>query len=113
MRLPRMTTRWWMIAMAAVGVSLVGLDAMRVYSLASKYRRKAESAAKMERRCREIEAMDPVLRAREAAAAFANPLLDYPAYNTRMMGYFAAMKIKYSHAADNPRLSVVPDPRSR
>jgi hypothetical protein len=108
-----MTTRRWMIAVVAVGLSLVRLDAMRVYSLSSKYRRKAESAAKMERRCREIDAMDPVLRAREAAAAFYNPLLDDPAYNRRMIGYFAAMKIKYSRAADNPHLPVLPDPPPR
>lgn len=115
MRLPRpqFTARRMMVAVVILGLFLGGLDASRVRGMASKYRRKAESAARLERRCRQIDAMDPATRAREAEAAYDNPLLDDPNYNRRMIRYFAAMRIKYNHAADNPRLPIPPDPPQR
>jgi hypothetical protein len=118
MKLPRVrsSVRRMMIAVAVVGLSLFGWDAMRFYSLASKYRRKAEAAARMEQKLREIDAIDPVLRARKAKEAeeqyqeISHALLDDPVWTRSLIRYFAAMRIKYEHAADNPSLPLPPDP---
>ena len=113
---PRFTLRRIMVAVAILGVFLVGLDAMRVLSLANKYRRKAEAAARMERRFREIDAMDPVSRARAAKEAEENYqeilsswLAADPVWTRKMIGYFTAMRTKYEQAAENPRLPIPPD----
>jgi hypothetical protein len=106
----RFTVRRMMVAVAVVGFFLASADAIRVYGLASKYRRKAESCALMARRCGQIDAMDPATRAREAAFAMDNPYLEYPDWNRQMIGYYAALKVKYEHAADHPRLPIPPDP---
>lgn len=53
----------------ALGVA----DAVRMSIRVAKYRRIADWCDRMERRCREIDAMDAVTRAREAKAAFDDP----------------------------------------
>jgi len=99
-----------MLAVAVVGLSLAAIDAARMGSRSATYRRKADGAARMARRSREIDAMDPATRSREAGAAFDNPFLDDPAWNRRMIPYLDALEEKYRHAAEHPRLPVPPDP---
>ncbi len=118
MKLPRFrfTMRRMMVAVAILGVLLAVVDAMRVLSLANKYRRKAEAAAQMERRFREIDAMDPVSRARAANEAEENYqefvsswLAADPVWTRKMIGYFTALRTKYEQAAENARLPVSTD----
>jgi hypothetical protein len=113
---PRFTVRRIMVSVAILGVFLAGVDAMRVLSLANKYRRKAEAAARMERNFREIDAMDPVSRARAAKEAeekyeeiLSSWLTADPVWTRSMIGYFTAMRTKYEQATENPRLPVPPD----
>jgi hypothetical protein len=110
MRMPRMTTRRWMLGVvllcAMLGAALMGVRAAR----ARRFRRLAEYAARMERRCREIDAMDPNARAREADYDLDDPYLLEPEWNRKMIGFWEEMKDKYSYAADHPWLGVAPDP---
>jgi hypothetical protein len=105
-----------MVVVAVVGLLFGAVDWLSLSLRASKYRRKAEAAARMERRLREIDAMDPVSRARAAKEAEENfqevthSWLANPVWTRKLIGYFAAMRTKYEHAAENPRLSVPPDP---
>jgi hypothetical protein len=112
MRLPRvkMTVRRWMGLVAVVGVFLGVADTVRMSLRASKYREIADRCEQLEHRCREIDAMDPVTRAREAEAAWDDPYLDNPAWNHEMISYWAEEKRKFRDAAANPRL---PLPRMR
>jgi hypothetical protein len=64
----------------------------------------------MERRCREIDAMESSTRASEAELAFDNPYLDNPAWNREMLGYFAKLKENYRRATEHPRDPPSPDP---
>ena len=112
MRIPRlkMTVRRMMGVVAIVGLSLGLADEARMRVRAAGYRRKAEACERMVRRCREIDAMDEVTRAREADAAYDDPYLDDPAWNRKMVLYFEALKDKYIDAAAHPRRPVPPDP---
>jgi hypothetical protein len=60
MRPPRVKMTVWrmMCLVAIVAFSLAIADAVRMSMRSAGYRREAESAARMERRCREIDAMD-------------------------------------------------------
>jgi hypothetical protein len=102
----RMTTRRWMIVVALVCAMLW---AMLMGMRARRYRRKADYAAWMEWRCRKIDAMDPVARARADDNAWDDPYLHDPDWNRKMIGFWEEMKDKYSYAADHPWLAVVPD----
>ncbi|WP_210420393.1 hypothetical protein [Aquisphaera giovannonii] len=93
----------------ALGLVLGIADLVRTRIQAEKYRRKAESAARHEKRSREIDAMDPKTRAREAALAIDDPYLDAPDWNRRMIPWYEKMKNKYDHAASNPREPIPPD----
>jgi hypothetical protein len=114
MRLPRVriTSRWIKIGLAVVGLFLLCRDVVNVPGRADAYRRKAESAARLERRCRQIDAMDPAAREREAETAFDFDwvLLTSPDVNKRMIRYWADLRMKYEYAADHPRVPVAPDP---
>jgi hypothetical protein len=94
----KLTVRRMMLVVAMVGLSLGVADAVRMSMRSAGYRRKAESAERMERRCREIDAMDAATRAREAEAAYDNPYLDDPAWNRQMVPYFEGLKRKYRYA---------------
>jgi hypothetical protein len=106
----RPTVRRMMVAVAVVGLSLGIIDQLRMGARSARYRRKAQACERMIRRCREIEAMDPATRAREAAAAFDNPYLDDPAWNRQMIPYFELLRKKYEYAAAHPRTPLPPDP---
>jgi hypothetical protein len=54
--------------------------------------------------------MDPATRTRENEDAMDDPYLDNPAWNGRMIAYWAEMKKKYTYAAAHPRIPVLPDP---
>ncbi len=106
----KLTVRRMMLVVAMVGLSLGVADAVRMRIRSAGYRRKAESAERMEGRCRVIDAMDAATRAREAEAAFDNPYLDDPAWNRQMIPYFEGLKRKYRYAAEHPRDPIPPDP---
>jgi hypothetical protein len=112
MQLPRVkvTVRRLMGLVAVVGLVLGIGDALWVSAVAAKYRSKADSAERQERRCRQIDAMDAETRAREAEAAFDDPFLDNPTWNRQMIPYFEALKHKYRYAAEHPREPVLADP---
>jgi hypothetical protein len=107
---PRFTVRRLMMAVAVVALLFGFYDQARVLRLSNEYRRKAAYCDKMERRCREIDAMDPATKARKAAEAYDDPFLGDPAWNKRMIPYFQALKQKYEEASSHPRLPVAPDP---
>jgi hypothetical protein len=75
-----------------------------------RYRLRAEFAAMMERRCREIAAMDPETRARKAYEEWDDPYLLEPEWNQKMIGFWEEMKKKCSYAAEHPWEEVAPDP---
>jgi hypothetical protein len=99
--LPRMTTRRWMIAVAAVGVAtwgtMMGLRANRL-------RRMATHAAIVVQWLRRDDAADIALRSRD------DPYLLMPDGNRKMIVFWEARENKYSYAARYPWLPVEPDP---
>ncbi len=95
---------------AIVSLSIWIVDAVKLSNKAARYRRKAEWAERMERRSREIDAMDPATRAKESEAEMDNPFLIEPEWNRRMIPYLEGLKRKYRYAAENPREPVAPDP---
>jgi hypothetical protein len=104
-------TVWRMMCLVAiVAFSLAVADAVRMSMRSAGYRREAESAARMDRRCREIDAMDSATRDREAEAAYDDPYLDNPAWNRRRIPYFEELKRKDQYAAEHPRGPIPPDP---
>ena len=106
----KLTVRRMMLVVAMVGLCLGVADAVRMSMRSAGYRRRAGSAERMERRCREIDAMDAATRAREAEAAYDNPYLDDPAWNRQMIPYFEGLKRKYRYAAEHSRDPIPPDP---
>lgn len=113
---PRFTVRRMMVAVAIVGLLFGMADWLSLNERVNRFRRLAESAARMERRCREMDAMDPVRRALAAKEAedsyfeITSNWLAHPEWTRKATGYFAALRTKYEQAAENPRLSVPPDP---
>lgn len=106
----RFTIRRVMVAVAIVGVLLGCIDAVKVAGLARKYRHKAESLARMERRCREIDAMTREVRKARSDAMFDDPYLLDPVWNRKMIPYFAQLQSKFALAAEHPRIPIAPDP---
>jgi hypothetical protein len=111
MRLPRVriTVRRMMCLVAIVALSLGIADAVRMSLRAAKYRRLADWYGMMERRCREIDAMDAVTRAREAEAAWDDPDLLNPAWNREMIPYYERLKRRFGYAATHPRIPIPRD----
>ncbi|WP_165067402.1 hypothetical protein [Paludisphaera rhizosphaerae] len=100
-----------MMGLVAVAAMVLGLiDFVRMSIRVAEYRRRANSAERMERRCREIVAMDPAIRADKAEAAMDNPFLLDPEWTRRMIPWFESVKKKYREAALHPRAPVAPDP---
>jgi len=114
MRLPRvkMTVRRTMCLVAVVALAFGVADAVSMSIRSARYRRRADHFERMERRCREIGAMDDATRVRAAEAAFDDPFLDDPGWNRRMIPYFESLKRKYRRAALQPRVPLPPDPPS-
>lgn len=110
MRPPWMTTRRWMIATAVLAAILGAVSLARQAVRARRYRSRAEYAARMERYCRKVDAMDPKERTRKDAEEWDDPYLPDPAWNHRMIGYWEEGKIRYSHAADHRSLADPPRP---
>jgi len=103
MRLPRMTTRRWMIAVAVVGLVLTGLDLER---RRSRYRGLAAHYRTLVAGVQEIEG-GPL-----AGKMFRNPPgKSYAVVESRDLVQFRrTMAAKYERAARYPWLPVPPDP---
>jgi hypothetical protein len=104
MRLPRMTTRRWMIAVAIVAI---GFGALILVHRSRSYAALAALHADAENECRRIV---------EAAEGFA---LDAPIWrgwvtnarrSRRLLPYHAALRRKYDLASRRPWFAVEPDP---
>ena len=127
MRLPRMTTRRWMVAVALVALALAsGIGLHRILRLRRLYRSRAEMYAQGEQGVRSMLVLYE--RAREGPAghrslgapaapdgdASGRIMLRYRpeavAYQLKLLGRFAALREKYERAAANPWLPVDPDP---
>jgi hypothetical protein len=116
MRLPRMTTRRWMIAVAAVGLLMGGciggyrlkrwydhfLDHARVHAFLEVASRRAEHA--------ERELSEKITGSGSGPKTQRAVCLRKILYFSRIASYHAAMARKYQHAADRPWLPVEPDP---
>jgi hypothetical protein len=107
---PRFTVRRLMVAVAVVALMFGAYDQVKVYRLASKYRRIADYCTRMEQKCRKIDAMDPVTRAREAEEAMDDPFLNDADWNRQMIPWWENMKNKYFEASVHPRRPLTPDP---
>jgi hypothetical protein len=103
-----MTTRRWMIVVALLCAVLGSVLMVDRAARARRYRNEAEFAAWMERRCREIDAMDPAARAREDELEGDDAYLHDPEWNRKMIGFWQEMKDRYNYAADHPWLTVPP-----
>lgn len=135
-----MTTRRWMIAVAAVALLVgSGIEGRRLYNLSKSYRARAIRAEQDEQRSRTYvkeyaqdceewskRVRDTQLEIKEFAhrPEIVNLLLDtlkgeedlerhsleYTEQFATIADYFAALKRKYRRAARYPWLSVAPDP---
>jgi hypothetical protein len=106
MRLPRMTTRRWMIYVVVVALSVAGEQMRR---RAVQYRRQAERHAKIELACRQAAARLPLMKPsdfRFYCGTMVRDLLRTP----RLAAYHADLRCKYEYAARYPWLPVEPDP---
>ena len=131
MRLPRMTTRRWIVVVVIVGLLMVGVRLKQRRSLllsrAQFHEQKAAFYPKLESRERKICAEYPRLiaglerlqdyRDREPVRSRLEDLkvrLDESRRNlarwTNRIAYYAGMAHKYQHAARYPWLPVEPDP---
>ena len=101
MRLPRMTTRRWMIAVAVVAIVMSGaVSLLRVERLASEYRRLyAQHSAETQRYRQEASKALGLRNAR-----------DLYVLASRRAAYHAHLEAKYGHAAHSPWLPVERDP---
>jgi hypothetical protein len=91
MRLPRMTTRRWMIVVAMIGVALGGLEVLR-------RRREYDLAMAAHHNALFDNAMNPPRVIKDF-----RPLAEYTDYHLKLMG-------KWIKAARSPWLPVEPDP---
>ena len=102
MRLPRMTTRRWMIVVVIVGLPLAAGD---LWSRHRRYRSLAESFAGYERRCKAVLSGDP----KEMERAKWSWDTD-PEWNRRLLSYSTRMRARFEYAAAHPWISARPDP---
>jgi hypothetical protein len=108
MRFPRMTTRRWMLAVAAVAV----VAGVLIATVRHRPRRTARIHADAERyyshvarECRQIARAETKLKADEAR--FLSKRIDW--YD-RKTSYHRELKLKYERAALRPWLPLQPDP---
>ena len=104
MRLPRMTTRRWMAAVAAVAFAIA---AGQMWRRSIQYVGRAARYAKMERYVRECAAIESKINPTD------RPPRCRPANRGGlpvMIAHFADLRRKYEHAARYPWLPVEPDP---
>jgi hypothetical protein len=99
MRLPRMTTRWWMIAAALVAL-LMGLacEVIRELGLARRYRELASGY----RFAESLNSGDRI--------TLPGGMTIQSAGSRRLLDYYAELRWKYEQAARYPWLSVEADP---
>jgi hypothetical protein len=106
MRLPRMTTRRWMVAVA---VAAIGLGAWVLVVRSREYAVQAGNHGHHEAMCwltiHAYEA-DP----RSVTVSGPKPVEAIIDQSRRRAGYYAALKRKYEQAAHRPWLPVEPDP---
>jgi hypothetical protein len=116
LRLPPMTTRRWMIAVAVVGLLLAGcIGGYRLKRLHDHFLQRAQDHAMMEIANRKSERAHRELF--EMRGGFgpgsetlrAKSLRDI-VFFSRTASYHAAMAQKYEYAARHPWLPVAPDP---
>jgi hypothetical protein len=108
----RFSVRGLLLLVLIIGLSLWALERIELSRKSSKYSRRADSCEFMERRCREIVAMDPATRRQAAIDAYDDPYLDNPEWTRLMIGHFEGLKNKYRRAAENPHIPVPPDPKN-
>jgi hypothetical protein len=109
MRLPRMTTRRWMIAAAVVAVMLAAAAFFRRHlSLRERGDYHARREGDLASRARVLEqlALDFADRIPETAAQWRA----YAACEAEIGAWHARLKEKYRHAARYPWLAIEPDP---
>ncbi len=70
----------------------------------------ADGIPRQVERCREIDAMDPVIRAREAFEAMDDLYLDHPDWNREMIPYLEELARILADAAEHPRRRLPPLP---
>ena len=102
MRLPRMTTRRWMMVVVIVGLPLAAGD---LWSRHRRYRSLAESFAGYERHCQAVLSGDP----KEMEWAKWSWNTD-PEWNRRLLSYSTRMRARFEYAAAHPWIWASPDP---
>lgn len=106
----RFRVRDLLIVVVLVGLAFGARDWWQAHRRADRYRHKAAWADRMARKCREIVAMDPAACAAQAEYLWDDPFYLEPAWTARMIPWFDAVRAKYEHAAEHPRLPLPPDP---
>jgi hypothetical protein len=102
MRLPRMTTRRWMIV---VVIAALSLGAGGLWARHRRYSRLAESFAGFERHCEAVLSGDP----EEIEWAQWSWNTD-PEWNRRLLSYSTRMRARFEYAAAHPWVLASPDP---
>ncbi len=104
MRLPRMTVRRWMVAVAIVALATA---AGQMWRRSIEYVGRAARYSKMERYIRECAAIESKINPSDRPPRCRKPNQGgLPV----MIAHFADLRGKYERAARYPWLSVVPDP---
>ena len=106
MRLPRMTTRRWMVAVMVVALS-IATERMRRESF--RYRELVERHARLERAFRKNAALLPLMKPSDWESLCGQMALSLSRSPERA-AYHASLRRKYEHAARYPWLPVEPDP---
>ena len=106
MRLPRMTTRRWMLAVALVALSVSGEQMRR---RAAQYRWQAERHANIESACRRTADLLPRMKPADWEG-FCGQMARGIRNSPRLAAYHAVLRRKYEHAARYPWLPVERDP---
>ncbi|SRR5579883_2155774 len=106
MRLPRMTTRLWMIVVAVVALSIAA-EQMRRKS--ARYRERAERHAKIEEACRKSAALLPLMKPSDYEI-MCGRMVQATRLSPWLAAYHAELRRKYEYAARYPWLPVEPDP---
>jgi hypothetical protein len=103
MRLPRMTTRRWMAAVAVVAFAIA---AGQMWRRSIEYAGRARRYAMTERYLRETEAIVSKIKPSDRPFGAHTPRVGLPV----MIAHFADLRRKYEHAARYPWVPVEPDP---